>query len=128
MRSVCIECGEWRYRVEATVVLCGRDISVCFGGGETQHIGAVALALPRPSLADPSTPSASASVLCVTGHKEDELAKAAALELATVFGCRVSITVGIHVDDATAYDIDRLNESYGHTLAKVKCWIADNRE
>jgi len=120
MRSVSIGNGAGRHRVEAVIAFCGPDISVSFGGGESPHIGAVALGIPRQSLADASKPSASASVLCVTGHKEDELARSAALELATLFACRVTVTAGLHIDDATAEDITLLDENYGAVLFEVK--------
>jgi len=127
MRSISVGQGEAPHRVEAAIVFCGPDISVCFGGGEAHHIGAVALGIPRPSLADSSMPSASASVLCVTGHKEDQLARAAALELATLFACRVNVTVGLHVDGATAEDIRLLDENYGAVLSEVKRRISEER-
>jgi len=127
MRSMSFGHGEAPHRVEAAVVFCGPDISVCFGGGEAHHIGAVALGIPRPSLADSSTPSASASVLCVTGHKEDQLARVAALELATLLGCRVNVTAGLHVDGATAEDIRLLDENYGAVLSEVKRRISEER-
>jgi hypothetical protein len=119
--------GTGRTRVEAVVVSCGPDISVCFGGGEGPHIGAVALGIPRPSLADPSAPSASASVLCVTGHKEDELARSAALELATALGCRVNVSVGLHIDDATPAEIREMAENHRVVLAQVIELLADER-
>ncbi|MHB1136869.1 MAG: prenylated flavin chaperone LpdD [Coriobacteriia bacterium] len=119
--------GVARTRVEAVIVSCGPDVSVCFGGGEGPHIGAVALAIPRPSLADPAAPSASASVLCVTGHKEDELARNAALEVATALGCRVSVSVGLHVDDATPADIREMAENHRIVLAQVIELLRDER-
>jgi hypothetical protein len=127
MRSACVGHGVAPHRVEATVVLCGPDVSVSFGGGEAPHIGAVALGVPRPSLTDPSARSASVSVLCVTGHKEDELARSAAHELATEFACRVNVTVGIHVDDATPDDIALLFENFSVTLSEVKRWLSQER-
>lgn len=123
MRSESVGHGEIPHRVEAAIVLCGPDVSVCFGGGEAPHVGAVALGTPRPSLADSSAPSASASVLCVTGHKEDLLARSAALELATDFGCRVNVSVGLHIEDASVEDIRLLDENYRATLSEVKSCI-----
>lgn len=127
MKSTTVSCGEHPYRVEIAVALCGPDISLTVGGGDAYHIGAAALAVPRPSLADPAAPSASASVICVTAHKEDELARAAALELATEFGCRVTVSAGIHVDDATADDIKLLLGNYAAALAEAKNWLTRER-
>lgn len=128
LKTICVDYGEAPHRVEAVIIFCGPDITVCCGGGEAHHIGAVALAVPRPSLADNSLPSASASVLCVTGHKEDELVRASALELATLFGCRVNVTGGLHINGATAEDIHTLDENYAAVLSEVKRVIADERD
>ena len=67
--------------ITMTAMPCGRDYSITLSGGDVPHIGATALAVPRESL-DQSKglngekkKSSSASVICVTGHKEDELAR-----------------------------------------------------
>ena len=100
------ELGHESHRVEAGAFLLGNDIVVVIGGGTKWHIGAVALAVPRSSLADPSQVSASASVLCVTGHKEDDLARSAALFLASTLKRTVTVVVGIHIDQASGEDIN----------------------
>ncbi len=97
--------GEPPLQVEAVVVVTGRDLTVTIGGGEAYHVGAVALAVPRPSLADPTQRSASTSVICVTGHKEDDLARKAAARFATKFDRVVVVSAGIHLDDASPADI-----------------------
>jgi hypothetical protein len=120
MRSVSVACGEGLCSVEAMAVVCGRDLTVCFGGGQAPHIGAVALGSPRPSLADSSETSASTSVLCVLGHKEDRLAQDAATRLAASLGCQVVVTVGLHVDDASSDDIASLKVNYATTLDEIE--------
>ena len=117
MQSIHVQFGQGRYRVEATVVVNGADLAVTVGGGSLYHIGAVALALPRPSLAVPNLISASASVICVTGHKEDELARAAALRLAARFNRVVVVSVGLHLDGASPQDIDTLTVNF-HALVE----------
>lgn len=87
------------YNVFASVRLIGEDVLVAIWGGEKPHIGAVAIAQPRPSLKDPEVTSSSASVICLVGHKEDELAKAAAEILAAVLETQVVVTAGIHWDN-----------------------------
>ena len=61
--------------------------------------------MPRESLRGDGEPSASASVLCVTGHKEDELARDTALRFAARMGCRVLVSAGLHIDRAGENDI-----------------------
>jgi hypothetical protein len=109
--------GQYPHRVEALVVINGADVAVTIGGGSAYHIGAAAVAVPRPSLADPNRISASASVICVTGHKEDELARAAALRLAARFQRVVVVSAGLHLDDASPQDIDALTANF-HALVE----------
>ncbi|MFH1032944.1 MAG: hypothetical protein V1806_00430 [Pseudomonadota bacterium] len=87
-----------RFNLEAQWLKAGPDLLVLVTGGDSPHIGAVAAATPRPSLADPGRASATASVLCYLGHKEDELAKALAEFLAAGLGVRVVVAAGAHWD------------------------------
>ncbi|MEG2174985.1 MAG: hypothetical protein RR135_05835, partial [Oscillospiraceae bacterium] len=103
-----VRVGDGRYAVEAQAFFCGRDLQVMLTGGEVPHIGAVALALPRPSLRDSAVCSASASVLCVTGHKEDDLARETALRLATACQVTVCVTAGVHIQDARGEELSLL--------------------
>jgi hypothetical protein len=76
----------------------GEDISVAICGGERGHIGAVAVSQPRPSLADPERVSSTTSVITLLGHKEDELARQVAGQLAQKLGVTVTVACGIHID------------------------------
>ena len=91
--------NQGEYDVEAHVRSIGEDLLIAISGGEKPHIGAVAAAQPRPSLKDPKVTSATASVICYVGHKEDDLAKQAAEKLAATFDARVVVTAGIHWDN-----------------------------
>ena len=117
MREVKIEDG--KYSVSAQVTRCGRDISVTVGGGEVPHIGAAALAIPRPSLGDPAKISASTSVLCAPGHKEDEFVRRAAGHLAARFNCVVSACAGVHIEHAAPEELKRLEGNLEALLAAV---------
>lgn len=99
---------EGRWDISATVHLIGKDLLVAIWGGDTPHIGAVAAAQPRPSLKDPEVISASTSVICYVGHKEDSLAKAASEYLAATFNTRVVVAAGIHWDNLTDEDIGQV--------------------
>ncbi len=97
--------GEETQRIVCTAILVGHDLNVIIQGGDRSHIGAAAMAVPRPSLKNPEKMSATASVLTVTGHKEDELARLVALHLAAHLGCVTAVVAGIHVDGASEKDI-----------------------
>ncbi|MCP4668038.1 MAG: hypothetical protein GY849_16940 [Deltaproteobacteria bacterium] len=94
-----IKTREGSYDIEALVRFIGADLLVAIWGGEKPHIGAVSVAQPRPSLKDPAVTSATASVICLPGHKEDELAKAASEVLAAALNTPVVVTAGIHWDN-----------------------------
>jgi gallate decarboxylase subunit D len=91
----------------------GEDLCVAVSGGDKEHIGAVALAEPRPSLRDREVVSATVSVLAVTGHKEDELARDVARDMAANLNVRVCVTCGIHVDGAGPVKIQEIIEAVG---------------
>jgi hypothetical protein len=83
----------------------GHDLVVIVCGGDRAHIGASALAQPRASLNDAEKISASTSVMCVVGHKEELLAHRIAQTLASRLNCVVSVSCGIHVDNADKQQI-----------------------
>ncbi len=96
------------YDLTANVRRIGQDLLVAIWGGEKPHIGAVAAAQPRASLKDPDTTSATASVICYVGHKEDELVKASAEIISAVLNTRVVVTAGIHWDNIDQDGIDTI--------------------
>lgn len=108
------------YVVEAEAVRVGPDILVYVWGGERPHIGAVAAAQPRPSLADPSKTSATASVLSYVGHKEDGVAKEMAEAISARFNTNAVVTAGIHWDnlppDGIQIIVDRCREILGQVI------------
>ena len=87
-----VKTNEGAYNLEAGVRLIGQDVLVAIWGGEKPHIGAVSVAQPRPSLKYPEVMSATASVICLPGHKENELAKAASEILAAALNTSVVVT------------------------------------
>jgi len=58
-----VKTEEDAYNLSASARLIGDDVLVAIWGGEKPHIGAVAVAQPRPSLRDPQVTSSSASVI-----------------------------------------------------------------
>jgi len=95
------------FRIEAVLQRMGNDYLVSVWGGAA-HIGAVAMAQSRPSLADSGRLSASASVFCYLGHKEDDLAKKVAERLAAALGAKVVVVAGIHWDNLKPQGIEQI--------------------
>ena len=108
MQAKSFSLGAQEYLLEAVAVRCGDDLTVVIGGGEKQQ----------------NIVSSSASVLCLTGHKEDLLARKAALELARMLGHTVTVTVGLHIDDASAEAIAMLEANFQELLRQICLWAA----
>lgn len=93
MEPVTLTASRGRVALRMTCVAMGRDLAVSLAGGDREHIGAVALGLPRPK-----GDGATTSVLAVLGHREDDLARNLATRLASRLGVAVCVACGIHVD------------------------------
>ncbi len=88
------------FKVEACCTKMGDDYLLSIWGGKP-HIGAVAMAQPRASIQDPARRSATASVFCYVGHKEDQLAKEVSERLAGELDAKVVVAAGLHWDQLT---------------------------
>jgi hypothetical protein len=108
------------FDLEANVRRIGPDLLVAIWGGEKPHIGAVAAALPRPSLKDPAVTSATASVICFPSHKEDDLAKRAAEALAAEIEGRTVVTAGIHWDNLHEEGIRQVIQNAAELIKMIK--------
>jgi len=93
------------YKIEAKVLMVGEDIVVLIWGGPKPHVGAVALAVPRPSLKNSTKISATSSVLTRLGHKEDEIVKRVSESISGALNKVVVVSAGIHWDDIPNEDI-----------------------
>jgi hypothetical protein len=118
------DAGTGRHRIWGTAFLSHEGLAVNLVGGEVPHIGAVAVSIPRPSLANPRQRSATTSVITVVGHKEDELARPIAAELARTLNRTTVVVAGVHIRGASPADLARIFENAGRAveviIAKVK--------
>ncbi len=108
MKPISVSIKEGRFKLEALVKAVGRDLLVAVWGGTHPHIGAVALALPRPSLRDKKKTSATSSVLTLLGHKEDVTARTISEVLASALKKNVVVTAGIHWDNLNPEEIQTI--------------------
>ena len=112
--------GHDKYQLEALVGISGSDIFLMIGGGTRPHIGCIAVAICHPTLKDPNRISSSASVITIPGHKEDEIARNAALRLSKTLKTNIVITAGIHVDDASPEDIEILVSAFNEIINQAE--------
>ncbi|HMM22112.1 MAG TPA: proteasome assembly chaperone 4 family protein [Selenomonadales bacterium] len=99
-----------RIRVSLRAAAMGADLCLIISGGDRPHLGAVALAQPRPSLAEPDRLSPSVSLLTLVGHKEGGIACQAAERIASRTGRNVVVCCGIHVDEIQGGEITAVLE------------------
>lgn len=97
-----------RERIELKAFACGMDYSVTICGGSRYHIGATALGCAKPGKDEIPKNEATVRVISVPGHRDDEVAKWAGKYLATELECNVSVSVGIHIDNASQEEINVL--------------------
>ena len=97
-----------RSRIELLAWLTGDGIVVFLRGGERPHVGAVVMAVPRPSLSDEGQESCNSWVLPVLGHKDDEVAKPAAETIAIATGKVTVVVAGIHIHAAKTEEISQI--------------------
>lgn len=120
--------GGGRLELTASARWVGPDLLVCIQGGEKPHLGAVAVAQPRPSLAEPARTSATASVFTFPGHKEDLLARQAALELAAALEAKVVVTAGAHWDGLGEAEIGQVMRNASRLVERLIQALAGGRE
>ncbi len=100
--------GVGKHRVDAIGIVTREGIIVCILGGDKPHVGAVALGIPRYSLRNSKVVSGTVSVLTVTGHKDDEIAKPIAEKFTKKLNNVTVVIAGVHVDKADKSDIAKL--------------------
>ncbi len=96
--------------IHAFIQQMGQDILVSIWGGTHPHIGAVAMAVPRPSLKDSKKVSATSSNFTFVGHKEDLLVKKISEKIASRLKTNVIVTAGIHWDKLPPNKIETIEE------------------
>ncbi len=79
----------------------GGDYHILLQGGDKPHIGCTVLAIPRASLKGGGEKSSTASVINVTGHKDEYLCRKLAEKMSAQTGAVVACTGGFHVDNIT---------------------------
>jgi len=98
--SPAAEYGEGKYRVWADVIEAGEDLVVFIGGGERPHIGSVSI----------SERGSEAFSFSLPEHKDYIVSSEAARRISQATGRRCLVVVGIHVEEASKLDIQKLLE------------------
>lgn len=122
MKSILLNEGQGKYKIYFHALFCGKDISISVFGGDLAHIGAVAVGVPRKSLTGDGSNSSSASVICITGHKEDLIARDLALKISSKYLCNTSVSVGIHIDNGKKNDFMIIDKNVKNLIDRFIDW------
>lgn len=105
--------------IKMVVQFCGKDINVSVFGGDSPHIGAVALAVANiDGYSRKYSPTV--SVLNVMDHKDDEIAKIIAKDLSKEFNIQVVAVVGIHINDIKESEFEEIFLNITEMLQSIK--------
>lgn len=118
MDTFVIEEREGNFTIRARVDMMSDDLLVTLYGGE-EHVGAIGIAEPRPSLRNPRKTSSTGSVFTFLGHKEDMVAKNMAEELAGKLNKKVIVVAGIHWDHLKTGEIGSVLDACGKVTKRV---------
>lgn len=124
-RTLCATAGEGRLAVTCQLTETdGNGLTAFVYGGELPHVGGQALASPGPELHGERLSRVDLWTATVPGHKDVEAAAAIARELCLATGQAVSVTVGLHVDGASASDIAALG---ANALAAARACLSSTQ-
>jgi hypothetical protein len=69
-------------------------------------------------------PGTSTPVIVLPGHREDQLARDAAERITAGAGVVASVSCGIHLDDITSEEIDRVGVLVAELTEALLAWLA----
>ena len=111
------------FAIQGTIIaLDNSDVIVVITGGR-DHIGAIGLAVPRPSLLDANNRSATSSILTMPGHKEDVLVKDVSERVAAATGRNIAVIAGVHYDDLSVDDLKVLRKLWESLTEEISAFI-----
>jgi hypothetical protein len=120
--------NEGGFFVEVEAQYLGNDLLVSCTGGDQPHIGAVAVAHIRPGQDDDEPMRASANIICLSGHREDELARTAALKLCRSLGCTVTVVAGMHWHHIDRQGIDQVVANVENLIERLQEALMEFRD
>lgn len=121
METRCIAVGEGGMEVRLSVIETeGRGLCAALLGGDEPHVGGVVLGVPQQRLNQEGL-TCDISQICLPGHKDVIAGAEVARILAMGTGQPVSVTCGVHKDDASLADIEQL---IGNCKQAACLWVS----
>lgn len=106
-------------KLSMQIIKVGNDYNIILQGGEKPHIGCTVLAIPRLSLMDDGSISATSSVLNVTGHKDEEICRYVAEKICMKKNAIVVCSGGFHMDNISQERIQEVIKATKELCNKV---------
>jgi hypothetical protein len=100
--------GSGRLLVELVVLVTQDGLVAYLYGGEKPHAGAAVICLPRPSLVHDTGFSCDSTIIPRPGHKDQIAGQMVAEQLCRELQVAVFLAAGIHIDDASPIEIEKL--------------------
>lgn len=120
MHTATVVVGEGKFRLEASVTVTPRGITVTACSPDYAHLGATAQAIPRPE----SGRTATVSILAVPCHRDVIPAHDIAAALATRFKMPCAASTGFHVEHATPADLQRMLDTTKVLIEELETHVA----
>ena len=102
--------------VQITGDKLGEDYLVTVTGGHKPHIGSVSTALPVDRLNQVGQ-TVTVSTFVYPGHKDNHIGNRFAEVIAKRLGQKVVVICGVHFDDVSSLEIEKILESFDNLLA-----------
>ncbi|ADY56341.1 hypothetical protein Sgly_2048 [Syntrophobotulus glycolicus DSM 8271] len=96
-------------------VRMGEDLCILISGGDTPHIGAVAVRQVTPG----SDWSGDMKMIVLPGHREGEVIGVVADQISSALNKNVAVCCGIHLDKATKDEISIVKEMLVKMTARL---------
>jgi len=103
--------SDGRYSLQAVITVTMSGINIYLGGGERDHIGSIAVSIPRESLTGSGKISCTTSIFNLLSHKDGDIAIIASEEVCKRTNQVTVVCAGIHVDNATPDELRRLEKN-----------------
>ena len=114
--------GEGKHIIKLEILTTEkRGITIFITGGNTPHVGAVALAVPSKNAATGDN-TCDLNVITAYGHKDRFLAEKVADMVCRKTGEITSVTAGVHIADAAKEDLKQLSDN---TVAAAEAFLSN---
>lgn len=119
-----MEIKKYQYSAGRTgvLIICinsDKSLNISIYGGESPHIGAVVMALPRDSLRGNGMSSSDCFILPVPGHKDYLVASKVAHEVASRTHMVTVVSVGIHNENITQQEITAILCNVDNSIMEI---------